>query len=128
MREYLDGELVREDEAFERYQLNMALLEEVFLPQTAVPSGISADGELLVRDGELQKDNDETDAPDSLMIVDGLHVRRGMNGNRKEASRMRLKRTVERGLQLLKRGEQEVEDFMEDEDQMQVLPRLLFRL
>lgn len=43
-----------------------------------------------------------------------------MNATRKEASRSRLKTTIDRSLQALKRGQQEVDDFADDEDYMQV--------
>ena len=34
MREFVDAEVDNEDEAFDRYMFNMALLEEVFIPDT----------------------------------------------------------------------------------------------
>lgn len=120
MKEFFDGELITEDEAFDRYMFNMALLEEVFLPKTTTPMGLSPDGTLLVGGGETLNEIDEKDVSDTLMVVDGLRLRRGMNATRKEASRSRLKTTIDRSLQALKRGQQEVDDFADDEDYMQV--------
>lgn len=121
MREFLDGELLSEDEAFDRYMFNMALLEEVFLPKTTAPTGLSPHGELLV--GGCEALNDEKDVSDTLMVVDGLRLQRGMNATRKEESRSRLKVIIDRSLQALKRGQQEADDFAEEEDCMQ---RLLY--
>lgn len=118
MREFLDGELLSEDEAFDRYMFNMALLEEVFLPKTTAPTGLSPHGELLV--GGCEALNDEKDVSDTLMVVDGLRLQRGMNATRKEESRSRLKVIIDRSLQALKRGQQEADDFAEEEDCMQV--------
>lgn len=120
MKEFFDGELITEDEAFDRYMFNMALLEEVFLPKTTTPMGLSPDGTLLVGGGETLNEIDEKDVSDTLMVVDGLRLRREMNATRKEASRSRLKTTIDRSLQALKRGQQEVDDFADDEDYMQV--------
>lgn len=120
MREFVDAEVANEDEAFDRYMFNMALLEEVFIPKTLMPSGLSAHGELCIGDGESAADADEKDISDSLIIVDGLHVLRGTDVTRKEASRSRLRSIVGRGSRFLKRGQQEVEEFVEEEDHYQV--------
>lgn len=121
MREFTEGELLTEDEAFDRYMFNMALLEEVFLPQTTKPMGLSPDGKLLVGGGETLNEIDDKDVSDTLMVVDGLRLRRAMNATRKEASRSRLKTTIDRSLQALKRGPEEVDDLADDEDYMQGL-------
>ena len=119
MKEFLDGELATEDEAFDRYMFNMALLEEVFLTTTA-STGLSPDGKLSVGEGETLNETDEKDVSDTVMVVDALRLRRGMNATRKEASRSRLKITIDRSLQVLKRGEPEVDDFADEDDYMQV--------
>jgi len=120
MREFLDGEILTEDEAFDRYMFNMALLEEVFLPKSTTPTGLSPDGKLLVGGRETLNEIDEKDVSNTLMVVDGLRLRRGMNSTRKVASRSHLKTTIDRSLQALKRGQQEVDDFADEEDYMQV--------
>lgn len=120
MKDFFDGELSTEDEAFDRYMFNMALLEEVFLTTTTAPTGLSPDGKLLVGGGKKLNEIDDEDVSDTLMVVDGLRLRRGMNATRKEASRSRLKITVDRSLQMLKRGQQKVDDFADEDDYMQV--------
>lgn len=121
MKEFSDGEFSTEDESFDRYIFNMALLEEVFLT-TTTPTGLSPDGKLLVGRGETLNEIVENDVSDTLMVVDGLRLRRGMNAPRKEASRSRLRITIDRSLHLLKRGQQEIDDFADEDDYMQGLP------
>jgi hypothetical protein len=119
MKEYSDGELSTEDEAFDRYLFNMALLEEVFLTTTTAPRCLSGDGKLLVGGGETLNEINENYVLDTLMVVDGLRLRRGINATRKVASRSRLKITIDRSLQVLKREQREVDDFADENEHMQ---------
>lgn len=120
MKEFFEGERLTEDEAFDRYMFNMALLEEIFLPKTTIPTGLSPDGQLLLGGSEILNENNEKDVSDTLMVVEGLRFRREMNATRKETRRSRLKTSIDRSLQALKRGQQEIDDFADDEDYIQV--------
>lgn len=120
MKEFFEGERLTEDEAFDRYMFNMALLEEIFLPKTTTPTGLSPDGQLLLGGSETLNENNEKDVSDTLMVVERLQFRREMNATRKETRRSRLKTSIDRSLQALKRGQQEVDDFADDEDYIQV--------
>jgi len=120
MREFEEGELLTKDEALDRYMFNMALLEEFFLPKTTTPMGLSLDGKLLVGGGETLNEIDDKDVSNTLMVVDGLRLRRAMNATKKEASQSHLKTTIDRSLQVLKRGPEEVDNFADDDDYMQV--------
>jgi hypothetical protein len=119
MKEFFEGERLTEDEAFDRYMFNMALLEEIFLPKTTTPTGLSPDGQLLLGGSETLNENNEKDVSDTLMVVEGLRFRRDMNATRKETRRSRLKTSIDRSLQALKRGQQEIDDFADDEDYIQ---------
>jgi hypothetical protein len=119
VQEYKDAELAMENEAFDRYMLNMSLLEEVLIPVSAI-TGLSSEGELLVQDGEATDENRDGNVSDTLMLVDGMRVHQGEIRARKEASRQRMRRTVERHLLTLKRGGQQESFNHEDDELIQV--------
>jgi hypothetical protein len=118
VKEHTAGEIMAEDDAFDRYMLNASLLEEVFALNAEGLRGIDADIEF--QQGQQSSDTKELSNGGEASLVDAMRTRLAADTKRKEASRQRLKQTIERALRKLNNPEQEPEVNVEEEDTSQV--------
>lgn len=123
-KEYDEVEAALEDEAFDRYVSSMSWLEELFSVDAPALEGVSADGHLLAGDVEGNAET-QTEVPvgEESMLAEGFRMRIATNPRKKELTRQRLKRGIDRNLQKLKTKEENVDLSVEDDDyNLHVLP------
>eukprot|EP00249_Psilotum_nudum_P018092 c26635_g1_i1 orf=111-1418(+) len=105
LKEYTEGNLAAEDEAFDRYMQNVSLLEEVFGLNADPLEGLSPEGHLLIPSGN---GNEAVDmSADLAKLAAGYRIRFRTSTKRKDIHRQKLRRAIDRSMQKLHRGEQE---------------------
>eukprot|EP00249_Psilotum_nudum_P018094 c26635_g1_i3 orf=111-1319(+) len=105
LKEFTEGNLAAEDEAFDRYMQNVSLLEEVFGLNADPLEGLSPEGHLLIPSGN---GNEAVDmSADFAKLAAGYRIRFRTSTKRKEIHRQKLRRAIDRSMQKLHRGEQE---------------------
>lgn len=97
LKEFKDGNVGAESEAFDRYMQNIGLLEEVFLMNSAADDQIP--------DGQSSGVNSRSDGEDTERMVDGLKLKLRSNSVRTDNFRKRIQYIVDQGLRKLGKPE-----------------------
>eukprot|EP00250_Pteridium_aquilinum_P007449 c1715_g1_i1 orf=51-1208(+) len=102
---FTEGIIETEDQAFDRYMQNMALLEVIFAGDVQGLNGLSPKGHLLI-EGDLESEKLTSGGVDATCLFAGLQSRLRSSSKRKEAHRQKLRHVIDRSLQRLFKGDQ----------------------
>ncbi|KAJ7563406.1 hypothetical protein O6H91_03G108900 [Diphasiastrum complanatum] len=114
LKEHREAELVSEDGAFDRYIQNASLLEEIFSRSDRLPESTTnvdiVDVHCLPENDMMQE---KLAVDDGLGFLDAMKARLDANSKRKDSRRQKLKRTITKSLQKVKRGETAADGYLD---------------
>ncbi|GAA0183157.1 hypothetical protein LIER_30624 [Lithospermum erythrorhizon] len=99
LKDFQEGELGAENEAFDRYMQNVGLLEEVFSANTA------SDGEIEINANSLDSPKTSEDDSPEAALISGFKLKFRSNPVRIENMKKRMQYVVDQGFRKLRRFE-----------------------